>query len=296
MAKDLYQILGVTKGDDPKEIKRAYRELAKQLHPDRNPDDPAAEERFKEVSAAFAVLGDEKKRAAYDEFGADGLRQGFDPQATRNYQRWAGGGGRRGGFNSGGAGGAGLGGFGDLDDLLGGLFGGGGRRARPRPTKGANLEAEAVISLRQAIEGCELSVQGGTVRVAADAKEGQRMRVRGKGAQGAAGRGDLMLTLSISTPPGFTRDGDDLTLDMPVTLKQAVFGGQVEVPSPEGTTLTLTVPPSTQSGRRVRIRERGIPTKTGRGHFYARFMIAAPKASDDPELATLLDALEPYYE
>lgn len=298
MAKDLYQILGVAKDADAKAIKSAYRALAKQLHPDRNPDDPAAEERFKEVSAAFAVLSDDKKRAAYDEFGADGLRQGFDPQSARNYQRWAGGGGRGGGFefNFGGPGGAGLGGFGDLDELLGGLFGGGGRRARPRPSKGANLEAEAVISLRQALEGCELSVQGGTVRVPAGAKEGQRMRVRGKGAQGPAGRGDLMLTLSISTPPGFTRDGDDLTLDIPVTLKQAVVGGQVEAPSPEGTTLTLTVPPGTQSGRRVRIRERGVPTKAGRGHFYARFMIAAPKASDDPGLAELLDALEQYYE
>ena len=302
MAKDLYQILGVTKTADAKEIKTAYRELAKKLHPDRNPDDPAAEERFKEVSAAFAVLSDAEKRSAYDEFGADGLRQGFDPDAARNYQRWAGG--RRGApggggfeFNFGGPGGGGLGGFGDLDELLSGMFGGGGgRRARPRPSKGANLEGEALISLRQALEGCELSVQGGTVRVPEGAKEGQRLRVRGKGAEGPAGRGDLLLTLSISTPPGYTRDGDDLTLDVPITLRQAVVGGTVEVPSPEGTTLSLSVPEGTQSGRRVRIRDRGIPAKAGRGHFYARFMIAAPKASDDPALATLLDDLERFYE
>lgn len=289
MSKDLYQILGVTKGADTAEIKRAYRELAKKLHPDRNPDNPQAEERFKEVSAAFAVLSDDKKRKLYDEFGADGLRQGFDPNAARNYQRWARPGG--GGFNFGGGG---LGGFGDLDDLLGGLFGGG-RRTRPAQ-RGAHAEAEAVISLRQALDGCELSVQGGTVRIPAGAADGQRIRVRGKGAPGPAGRGDLILTLKISAPPGFVRDGDDLSLDVPVRLKQAVLGDQVEVPTPDGSLIKLKVPAGTQSGKRARVRGRGMPTKTGRGHFYARFMVRAPDASDDPAYLEALDLLDTYYE
>lgn len=305
--QDLYTILGVSKGAAADEIKKAYRELAKRYHPDRNPDDTAAEERFKEISAAFAVLGDEKKRALYDEFGPDGLREGFDAEAARNYQRWAGQG-RRGqggpggfgfeGFPFGGGAGGGLGGFGDLDDLLSGLFGGG-RGARARPRRGADSEGEIHISVRQAVEGAELDLPGRgiKVRVPAGVADGQRIRVAGKGERGMGGSGDLYLTIRVALPPGFAQEGEgaNLSIDLPVTVGQAVLGARVTVPTPEGTTLTLKVPGGTQSGRRIRLKGKGLPQKGGRGDLYARVLVRVP-TGDSPELKAAAEALEAFYE
>jgi len=290
--KDLYAILGVPKTATAAEVKAAYRKLAQQFHPDRNPDNPAAEERFKEVSAAFAVLGDEKKRPLYDEFGPDGLRDGFDPETTRNYQRWAGqgrGGGMGGGvpFDFGN-----LGGFGDLDELLGSMFGGRGR-GRPQQ-KGHDLEGEVTLSLRQAIEGAAVDIEQKRVRIAPGARDGQRVRVRGQGAAGAAGSGDLILTVRIVDPPGFTRENDDLVLDVPLRVSQAILGGKVEVPTPEGGTITLTVRPGSQSGQRMRVRDRGMPKQEGRGHLYVRLLVQVP-TGDDPELAAAATALDRFY-
>ncbi|MCB9529305.1 MAG: J domain-containing protein [Myxococcales bacterium] len=307
--KDLYAILGVPKTASPDDIKKAYRKLARELHPDRNPDNPAAEARFKEVSAANAVLSDEKKRALYDEFGPDGLREGFDPDAARNYQKWAGqfGGGRGGGgFDFGGFGGSGgfgggLGGFGDLDDLLGslfgGAFGGGGRAAGPRMKhKGRDVEGQITVSLRQAVEGAEVHIPelGGNVRIPKGIGDAQKIRLSGRGQAGAGGAGDLYLTVNIATPPGYTREGDDLTLDVPITVAQAVRGGQVEVPTPEGTTLTLKIPPGSQGGRRLRVRDKGMPGKGARGHMYVRLHIRVP-TGDDPKLLAAVDALDAFY-
>jgi curved DNA-binding protein len=295
--KDLYAILGVPKTADAAELKAAYRKLAQQHHPDRNPDDKAAEERFKEVSAAFAVLGDEKKRKLYDEFGLDGLREGFDSEAARNYQRWAGqgAGAQRGaggfGFDFGNMGG--LGGFGDLDDLLGGLFGGRGRQARPH-MRGQDLEGEISLSIRQAIEGTEVSVEGKRVRIPAGAGDGQRIRLRGQGGAGPAGAGDLVLTVRVADPPGFTRENDDLILDLPLRVSQALLGAKVEVPTPEGGTLTITVPAGSQSGRRLRVRDRGMPRQGGRGHLFVRMQVQVP-TGDDPELKAAAEALDRFY-
>ncbi len=298
MAKDLYQILGVARDASAEDVKKTYRKLAGDLHPDRNPD-PSAAERFKEVSAAYAVLGDEEKRKTYDEFGPDGLRDGFDAEAARNYQRWAGGMGGMGGMGGGMpfdfSNMGGYGGFGDLGDLLGSLFGGGGM-PRPQVRKGADLEGQAVISVRQAIEGTELGVDGGKVRVPKGVAEGQRIRLSGRGQQGAAGRGDLYITVKIATPPGFEREGDDLTLDVPLRVSQAIAGGQVEVPTPEGTTLKLRVPAGSQSGQRMRLRGKGLPKKGGeRGHLYARLMIRVP-TSEDPELSEAAESLDRFYD
>ena len=295
-SKDLYAILGVPRGASAAEIKKRYRALAKEYHPDRNPA-PSAEARFKEISAAFAVLGDEKKRKTYDEFGPDGLRQGFDPEAARNYQRFAGQfGGGAGGINFGG----GLGGFGDLDDILGGLFGGafgGGGQRRRRQQRGRDVEQPVIISLRQAVEGCELNLRelAGTVRVPGGVTDGQKIRLSGKGRAAAGGHGDLFLLLSIATPPGCTRDEYDLTMELPLTVAQAVRGAEVEIPTPEGGRVKLKVAPGAQSGTRLRLRSKGMPKKAGkRGHLFVRIAVRVP-TGDDPALLELVEALEEHY-
>lgn len=289
--QDLYKILGVDRGADASEIKKAYRKLAHQHHPDRNPDDAAAEERFKQISAANQVLGDEKKRKIYDEFGIDGLREGFDPNAARSYQQWAGR--SPGGFNF--NFGEGLGGFGDLDDILGSLMGGRGRRRRP--VKGRDQSTELTISVKQAVEGGHLHVPalGGRIKVAGGLYEGQKIRLAGKGQPGPAGPGDLLLTLRIATP-GFEREGDDLSIEVPVTIRTAVVGGAIEIPTPEGTILRMKIPAGTQGGRRMRLRGKGLPKKGGeRGHLFAQIVVRVPTGDSD-ELLELVERLEAFYD
>ncbi len=302
MAKDLYAILGVPKDATADAIKKAYRRLARELHPDRNPEDPHAEEHFKEVQGAYAVLNDESKRGLYDEFGPDGLREGFDARTARNYAKWAGGGmgGMGGGipFNfGGGGGGVNLGGFGNLDDLLSGLFGGGGGRvARRQPRRGQDVEAEVTVSLREAVDGTEVELDGrGKLRIPAGIGDAQRMRVGGQGSHGPAGRGDLYLTVRVATPAGFERDDDDLTLNVPVTVSQAVLGGSVELPTPTGGNARLRIPAGAQSGQRLRLRGHGMTRKGGRGHLYARVMVRVPTGDADA-LRAAVEALDPFYE
>ena len=308
--KDLYTLIGVSRTADADEIKKAYRALAKQLHPDRNPGDKVAEERFKEVSAAFAVLGDEEKRKRYDEFGPDGLREGFDPDAARNYQRWA----RQAGAGRGATAGSaedpgfggpqgfgGFSGFGDFNDILGSLFGemGGARRGRGRSAaaKGGDLEAEVTISLRQAVEGAELQLTelGGQVRVPGGVADGQKIRIAGRGHAGPAGRGDVILTVRVAPPLGFEVVDQDLVLDAPIRFSQAMLGASVQVPTPEGTTLTLKVPAGSQSGQRLRIKGRGMPLKGGeRGDLFVRLLVRVPR-TDDARAAELARELDAFY-
>ncbi|MCA9546937.1 MAG: J domain-containing protein [Myxococcales bacterium] len=304
---DLYGILGVGKDASAQDIKKAYRALANRYHPDKNPGDKAAEERFKQISGAYAVLGDDDKRKLYDEFGPDGLREGFDPEAARNYQRWAGGGpggfrfdfGGGSPFGGGNPFGGGLGGFGNLDELLGGLFGGGGG-PRMRPQRGAHVEGEVTISLRQALDGTEVPLrdQGGTARIPPGIAEGQKIRLAGLGQHGPAGRGDLYLSVLIAPPPGFTREDADLYFDLPLTVGQAVRGAKVELPNPEGGLVTISVPPGSQTGRKMRFKGKGVPTKDGRGHLYVRLQVQAPAppAQPDARFEALLDELEGYYQ
>ena len=231
--KDPYALLGVARTATEDEIRKAYRKLARKYHPDVNPNDRKAEERFKEISFAYEVLSDKEKRARYDEFGAASLAQGFDPEQAREYTRWSRGA-RRSPLHESSAADVDF----DIEDLLGGLFGGA-RRARG-PAKGAAAEGEISIDLEDAVRGGEVRVQvtgRGTLRVKipAGADDGTRIRLAGQGDAGVLGGppGDLFLTLHVRPHAFFVRKGSDLSLDLPVTFPELVLGAAIEVPTPD---------------------------------------------------------------
>jgi curved DNA-binding protein len=310
MADDLYSVLGVAKGAEQDAIKKAYRKLAGKLHPDKNPGNKKIEDTFKKVNHAYDVLGDAKKRKLYDEFGEDGLREGFDPERVRNYRDWSS---RQGG--GGGRGGGGFGGGGqavDLEDLFGqagaGQAGGFGdlfgdmmnRSRRQRgPVKGSDLESEVTIDFASALRGAtlELHPQGTvgspvTVRIPAGADEGSRVRIPGQGGASPNGgaNGDLVLTIHVTPHPHFRREGDDLHLDLPLTLGEAYHGARIKVPTTDGS-VTLKVPERTQSGGKLRLRGKGV-SKKGRpaGDLYVHFLVQIPTDAS-PEVAKLVDEL-----
>jgi curved DNA-binding protein len=307
MAEDLYALLGVPKDADADAIKKVYRKLAAKLHPDRNPGNAKAEERFKKVNHAYDVLGDAKKRKLYDEFGEDGLRDGFDAERVRAYRDWSA---RQGRGGSGPGDGSIGGGTVDLEDLLGASGGQGGfadlfgdlvgRSRRQRgPSKGPDLESEITIDFPAAVRGTtlELRPQGQvgtpvTVRIPPGAAEGSRVRIPGQGGPSNNGgaRGDLVLNVHVTPHPYFRREGDDLHLDLPVTIAEAYHGGRVRVPTVEGA-VTLKVPERTQSGQVVRLRGKGVAMK-GRtaGDLFVHFMVQVPK-DEGAEVAELVDKL-----
>ncbi|MGH7272557.1 MAG: DnaJ C-terminal domain-containing protein [Polyangiaceae bacterium] len=290
MAEDFYAVLGVAKSAEADSIKKAYRKLAGQLHPDKNPGNTTAEARFKRVNQAYDALGDAKKRKLYDEFGEEGLREGFEPDRVRAYKSWAsrqqhGQPGPGGGFDPQDPFGGGGGGF---ADLFGDLLGGRGRRPRG-PSKGPDLESEMTIDFASAVQGTtlELRPQGHastpvTVRIPAGASEGSRVRIGGQGGPSSNGgpRGDLVLLVHVQPHPHFRREGDDLHLDLPVTIAEAYYGAKVRVPTVDGA-VSLKVPPRAQSGQVVRLRGKGV-AKKGRspGDLYVHFLVQIP---EDPE-------------
>ncbi len=288
--QDLYRVLGVEKSATEAEIKKAYRKLARELHPDRNPGDAAKEERFKQVSAANEVLSDPKKRALYDKYGMDGLREGFDPAAYEAF-RQRGGAGGFGGFDPSDIFGAGGGGVPfDLSDLLGGLGGargfGGARKAGPRP--GQDIEARLRIEMRDAILGSEkeLELPGShgpvKVRIPAGARPGAKLRLRGKGREGSRGgpAGDLLLTIEVVEHPHFyfVEGDDDLHLNLPIKLHEAYLGARVEVPTPEGG-VQLKIPAGAEQGSKLRLREKGVAKKGGaRSDLIVHLQLQMPKS------------------
>jgi curved DNA-binding protein len=288
MAQDLYAVLGVPKNADAETIKKAYRKLAKELHPDRNPGNAQAEQRFKSVNHAHEVLADDKKRKLYDEFGEEGLREGFDAEQARAYRAW---GGAQGGRGRGGRQRVNVNGqeF-DLEDLFGGqappggdlfgdLFGRGRRRG---PTKGQDFESEVTIDFASALRGTalELHPRGAagspvTVRIPPGADEGSRVRIAGQGAPSSNGGppGDLLLTIHVAPHPHFRREGDDLHLDLPITVSEAYFGAKVRVPTIDGD-VTLKVPPKTDGGKTMRLRGKGVAKKGKEpGDLYVHFQL-----------------------
>jgi curved DNA-binding protein len=290
MATDLYRDLGVSKSATADEIKKVYKKLAGQLHPDRNPGDQKVEARFKAVNRAYQVLKDPEKRRLYDEFGEESLREGFNAAAARAYRNAAQAAGARrargGGINFEDlqGGGAGPGGFGDL---LGELFGGGGGRGARRgggaAAKGGDVTSEVAIDFVSAIRGAELRLQLGdgqeavTVRVPPGAGDGDKVRVAGHGEPGGMGgpAGDLVITVRVNPHPFFERDGLDLHLNLPITVAEAYRGAKVRVPTPDGP-VTLSVPVHAQSGQEARLKGKGVKRAGKQGDLYVRFLVKLP--------------------
>lgn len=279
MAGDPYKELGVSKGASADEIKKAFRKLAKELHPDKNPGDKAAEERFKRITGAFDLLGDAEKRAKYDrgELDADGREQ---------YRGFGGAGssGRSGGF--GGFGGSGgRGGFEDIDlsELFGGAFGG---RTTSGFGKGQDVRATLEVSLEDAISGATRRIQftdGRMLDVAIPkgASDGQTIRLRGQGAPGrGAQAGDALIELKIAPHPLYRREGADLLMDMLVSVPDAVLGGKVQVQTPEGAVM-MTIPGGTNSGKVLRLKGRGAYADGKRGDLLAKVVVKLPEVADD---------------
>jgi curved DNA-binding protein len=277
MPKDHYETLGVSRGATEAEITKAYRRLAREYHPDRNPGDKQAEARFKEVQQAYDVLSDKHKRAQYDRFGAAGP----PPGGGFNFGNGPGGFSvefedlsdllRKGGFPGGGAGG----GF-DFGDLFGG--GGGGRRGRRGRAVAQDVEAVADIPFLTAATGgpIELTIGGRTlsVKVPAGAEDGTTLRVAGQG----PGGGDLLVKLRVQPHLYFKREGKrDVVLEVPVSVAEAVLGGKVEVPTVDGSRLVVKVPPGTSSGARIRLRGKGIAG----GDQYLAVKVVVPAQVDD---------------
>ncbi len=305
MAADFYKELGVSRTASEDELKKAYRKLAAQLHPDKNQGDKKAEARFKVVNRAYQALSDKEKRGLYDEFGEEGLREGFNPQAARAYRDGRSPGARRSRSGmptvedlfstpGGGAGEA----PGGIGDLFGDLFSRGGRRGSSPGMKGSDIASEVSVDFISALRGAELKLRlqdGGddiTVRVPPGAGNGDKVRIAGQGAPGAFGgpAGDLLLSIRVSKHPYFERSGLDLHLDLPITVGEAHRGAKVRVPTPDGP-ITLTVPKHAQSGQVARLKGRGVKRKNETGDLFIRFQIKLP-AVDSDEIEAAVKTLE----
>ena len=256
MDKDFYATLGVSKDASESDVKKAYRKLARTHHPDQNPGDEAAEKKFKEISEAYAVLSDPQERQEYDAIRAMG-----------------------GGARFSASGGAGGGGFGDAG------------YARPRPTKGADRTAPTTISFRGSIQGTTVSLRapdGETieVKIPKGIRDGQKVRARGKGSPGAAGRGDRLVTVHVREHEFFHRDGDDLRITVPVTFPEAALGATIEVPTLERP-VKVKVPAGSQSDRVLRLKGRGVERGTTTGDLLVELHVTVPTELDDDARAAI---------
>ena len=295
--KDPYRTLGVASDADDDTIRTEYRKLARRYHPDVN-SEAGAEERFKEISEAYSVLSDPDKRSAYDEFGEAALQGGFDVEAARAARRSFGGGRS---FH-----GTGDFGFGNLEDLMGDLF----NRGRGQ-RRGSDIEASLTLDFVDAALGGEQRItidrptaDGGsrqetvTVRIPAGVNDGGRIRLRGKGAEGSGGgpSGDLFARIQVRPHRTFRREGLDLFVDVPVSIREAVLGAKVQVPTLDGK-VTLTLPAGSDSGTRLRLRGKGVPRPGDdpAGDLFAVVQIRVPSKVDSETAAALeeLDALDP---
>jgi curved DNA-binding protein len=292
--KDYYKILGVEKSASADDIKKAYRKLARKYHPDVNPNDKVAEDRFKEINEANEVLTDPDKRTKYDQLGSSwqafqraGGQEGFD------WSEWVS------TANRGGyvdlndiLGGAGAGRSGSFSDFFEAIFGSMGQ-ARSAPRQGQDYTQKVEISLEEAFNGASRILRIGgrriEVKIPKGAKTGTKVRVRGEGAEGMGGgsKGDLYLEIEVTPNPTFERVGDDLYTELPVDLYTAVLGGEATVPTFKGK-IKLRIPPETQSGRRFRLKGQGMPylkQADERGDLYAKVVVQLPQDLTPEEIA-----------
>lgn len=307
MAEDYYQVLGVDKKATAEEIKKAYRKLAVKWHPDKNPNNKAAEEKFKKISEAYAVLSDSKKRQQYDTFGsADQFRQqysqedifrGFDlDEILRSF----GFGGARGGrttFRT-----SRGGGYQDYDDPFAGLFGGmgaGGQRYANMPQKGQDAEYNLSISLEESVFGADKKIsfqmedriEDINVKIPAGISSGKKLRLPGKGLPGYQGgpHGDLYLNINVLPHPIFARDGNDIYVQKTIKFSQAALGTSIEVPTLDGTSKRLKVAAGTQNNTKIRMKGFGVPSLKGsaKGDQYIKINVEVPKKLTDKQIKLL---------
>lgn len=317
--KDLYEILGVSRDATEDEIKKAYRKLAKKYHPDFNPGNKEAEEKFKEISFAYQILSDPKKRKLYDEFGIIGLREGFDPEQARAARSWYssyGPGG--GGFNWSDIFGDGIrveefhfgGDFGGFDSIFSELFSRftgrtkRGTTTNPFSRKGEDLKTQLEIDFMTAIKGGELPIvinypgheKKFRVKIPPGVDNGSVVKLAGKGLPGVGGAppGDLLIEIKVKPHPFFRREGDLLYIDLPVTVGEAYKGCEVKVPTPWGD-VKLKIPAGSQSGTKLRIKEKGIKNRDGSiGDLIVVLKVMLPQEKS-PEIDKLIDQLEKFY-
>ena len=284
--KDFYKILGVAKDASDADIKKAYRKLARQHHPDTNSGDTAAEKKFKDISEAYSVLSDPDERQQYDAIRAMGGGARFAPHGAGSTANggfedlfgglFTGGGRQSGGFS--GAGGVPP----EFADLFGGGFGGGPAGYQRAPQKGADRTASTSISFSGSIRGTTIGLREPDgevidVRVPAGIKDGQKVRVRGKGQYGPAGNGDLLVTVNVKTHDFYTRDGDNLRIHVPVSFPEAALGADIEVPTIDGEHVRVRVPAGTPSGRTLRVKGRGVKTSKATGDLLVTIDVAVPQ-------------------
>ncbi len=276
--KDFYKTLGVDKKAAQDEIKKKYRALARELHPDKTKGDAAKEEKFKAISEAYEILSDVKKRAEYDEARSLFERGGFRaPTGGQNFQG--------GDFSD-------LFGGGNPQDIFSNLFGGG----RRGPRKGQDLQTEATITFRESIFGTNLDLRLGidrgqmqniTARVPAGVNDGAKIRVKGKGAAGEAGPGDLFIQLHVKPHPIFSRKGENLTITLPITFAEATLGADVKVPVLSGDEVTVRIAPGTPTGRTLRVKGRGVTKGAITGDLLVTVEVQVPQRIDGKALDAL---------
>ena len=274
LEKDFYQILGVSETSPAKEITKTYRKLARKLHPDANPNDDKAEAKFKEISAAYDIIGDEKKRSEYDEFRRLGpLRTDFNSASN--------------GFNSGGMP------F-DISDIFGNFFGNQPNRGSQRSL---DIEATLPLSFLDAANGVTTTLTLGNqtgkksasvrVKIPPGVENGQSVRVKGKGQSGPAGSGDLFVIVQVEPHDFFGREGKNLTLLTRVTFPQLVLGSEVKVDTLDGNKVTLRIPPGTPNGRTFRVKGCGVITSKGVGDLLVTVEVEIPTEISDKEVSLI---------